>query len=241
MESIRIFGIASLTMTLAAFALMGCPSSEETGPLHAEDGGDSTKGDASRGSDHDSGPSDENDAGPDGSNNPGDVSSFVPRSSSGFNFVIPPASSDNPSATPFTVGGMLFSSSPDGVAFTCTPFSGSMRARSSMLTIQIGSSGDKLRPRVYAMVGANDKISDGKFAASFDTLGAECESTISGTDDGVEPTSGTVTIATVTDSEVTGTYDLTFPSGSTKGSFTISNCTKPQADIVGATDMTCVQ
>lgn len=238
MESIRFFGIASLTMALAAFALVGCPSSEENGTPPADDAGDSTKGDAGQGGDHDSGPSDANDAGPDGT---GDVSSFVPRSSSGFNFVIPPESSDNPSATPFTFGSMLFSSKPDGVAITCTPFSGSMRAQASMLRIQIGSSGDKLKPRVYAMVGENDKVSDGKFAASFDLLGAECESTIAGMDDGVEPTSGTVTIATVTDSEVTGTYDLTFPSGSTKGSFTISNCTKPQADIVGAKDMTCVQ
>lgn len=110
-------------------------------------------------------------------------------------------------------------------------------ARRASIHIRKARLGEEDREAI-PIVGT-EALSLTRLIAVFNTLDDDCDGTLGNEyGDGVRATSGTLTVETVTDDEVTGTYDLTFPSVSAKGAFNIPSCTKSLDEIHG-TKTTC--
>jgi hypothetical protein len=87
------------------------------------------------------------------------------------------------------------------------------------LELDVASESGPVDPGTYTIKASSSSLT----AASFSSTNGTCQSSDS------QATAGTITIASLDASGITGSYNLTFPSGPVSGSFTAGFCSIPDA------------
>ncbi len=185
------------------------------GSASSNDGGGGTTGESDAASGSDAADSRNDD-------DAGAAKSFAPLSSTALAFTLPANTSSNPNPDPITIVNLVFSSK-SNVAFCPSP---QTTQEAEQLGIQFGVRGEAVTVGSYTLT--TGKIAAGRCTASFRKLDATCDMVSE-----EDATAGTVTITAVSATELTGTLDFTFPSGSVERPFTVTLCVKTPAELKG--------
>lgn len=159
----------------------------------------------------------------------GKLGAFEPRASVATVVVLPANTSGvNETESAITVGVLAWTGSEGEVSYCGELF---QSAHTKAIAVNFAADGETLGAITFTLTGADEKLGAGKFSASLGELDGACDDTILET-----ATEGTLTITQVTDGEIRGTADITFPSGHISGPFATSYCAQ---DLASLEEPTC--
>lgn len=153
--------------------------------------------------------------------------SFDAHASSGFAVTYPPNTSINTTNAAFTKLSIAFTTKASGIDYCGASIA--RKPDQDQILLQLVSNGEAIAPGTYTLARGSDFLDPGTFIANAAHLDAACDG--SSDTKAEDASSGSITIQNVGESQVQGTLELTFPSGSAKGNFTAPTCTKALSDL----------
>ncbi len=160
---------------------------------------------------------------------------FEGAASSGFSTVYPAGSTNNTNDFPVTVLTLVFASKPRGIDYCGTYIT--RRKDETVVIAQIAAQGESLAPGTFALVPSGQKVAPGGLTTTSAHLDDTCRG--EGDPNAEDATKGTLTVDSVSSTEIRGTLDLEFPSGALKGAFVTSLCAKTATELA-QTSSTCM-
>lgn len=160
---------------------------------------------------------------------------FEGAASSGFSTVYPAGGPNNPNDFPLTVVTLVFASKPRGIDY-CGSYI-TRRKDETVVIAQIAAQGESLAPGSFALVPPGGQVAPGGLTTTSAHLDDTCRG--EGDPNAEDATKGTLTVESISPTDVRGTVDLEFPSGALKGAFVTSLCAKSTTEL-SQTSSTCM-